>query len=125
MKHLVMGILMMAAACGSASKATTTPGGADEGPATAVDAAATGTLRALDAGDTACSVTIETPDGEVMMPAGFELCPGGERDATALIGQAVTWTTEKGNVLAAECEGDMDCGKSDEVELIVTLTAAP
>ena len=51
--------------------------------------------------------------------------PGGGKDASALIGQLVTWTTKTASVLAESCQGDMDCGKSDQVELVVTLTNAP
>ena len=45
--------------------------------------------------------------------------------ATALVGQRVTVTTRKANVLAASCQGDVDCGQSDEVDLVETITAAP
>ena len=50
--------------------------------------------------------------------------PEGASDASALIGQQVTFTTERASVLAASCEGDMDCGKSDQVELVKTISAA-
>ena len=43
----------------------------------------------------------------------------------ALVGQRVTVTTRKANVLAASCQGDVDCGQSDEVDLVETITAAP
>ena len=52
---------------------------------------------------------------------------GGDpaRIPSALIGKPVVFTTKVENVLAASCEGDMDCGKSDSVEVIQTITAAP
>ena len=65
-------------------------------------------------------------DGEEQSQEGsFELCEGGGSDASALIGKAVVFTTQVENVLAASCQGDMDCGQSDSVEVIQTITAAP
>jgi hypothetical protein len=94
-------------------------------PAPKTPAASTSavTLVHLENGDAACYVLVKQADGtERSLQGSFELCEGGEHDASALIGKQVTYTTEKENVLAAECQGDMDCGKSDEVELVVTLT---
>lgn len=108
------------AACGGSSKPAATP-------ATPAAAAAplVGTLTSLEHGDRACYVSLEL-DGAVQSIEGdFELCGGGSKDATALIGQRVTITRERANVLAASCEGDVDCGKSDEVDLVVSITAAP
>jgi hypothetical protein len=59
------------------------------------------------------------------MEGDFDLCEGGSHDASALIGKQVTYTTKRGKVLAASCEGNVDCGKSDDVDLVVTITAAP
>ena len=84
-----------------------------------------GTLDELQNGDRACYVVVTTDGGQQSIEGSFELCPGGGSDASALVGRRVTWTTEKSNVLAASCEGDMDCGKSDQVDLIVSITAAP
>jgi hypothetical protein len=75
---------------------------------------ASGTIKELQAGDVACYVTLETSTGEVANEmAGFEICE--KRD---LIGKKVALTWEEANVLAAECQGDVDCGKSDKVWLI-------
>ncbi len=56
------------------------------------------------------------------MEGDFELCPGGSRDATPLIGKHVTITTEKANIQSADCQGDPDCTKTDTVDLVKTLT---
>lgn len=84
------------------------------------------TLEALENGDRACYLVVETERGETRSLEGaFDLCEGGGQDASPLIGQRITYATEKGNVLAAECEGDLDCGKYDEVDLVISVTAAP
>lgn len=82
-------------------------------------------LKALVVGDRACYVLLASAAGEKHHEGSFELCTGGPKDANALIGRRVTFTTERAKVLAASCAGNMDCGKSDTVNLIVTLTAAP
>ena len=116
-KTLVLTLVLAAAACGGKKSASTTP--------TATTAGPTGTLMELQNGDRACYVIVDTDAGEQSIEGDFELCPGGGHDASALIGQRVTWTTQKANVLAASCEGDVDCGKSDQVDLITTITVAP
>jgi tetratricopeptide (TPR) repeat protein len=83
-----------------------------------------GVLLDLENGDRACYVGLRTRDGEIGVEGDFELCKGGSRDATRLIGQPVVTETLRDHVLAASCEGDMDCGKSDEVDLIVTIRRA-
>lgn len=83
------------------------------------------TLKALENGDRACYVVVESAAGEQSIEGSFELCAGGPQDASALIGQRVTYTTERANVQAAACEGDPDCGQSDEVDLVISITAAP
>jgi hypothetical protein len=129
---LLAGGCILAVACGrsdappasGAAPAATAPA-ADTTPAAAAPAPPTATLRGLGAGDRACYVLLETAAGEVSQEGDFELCPGGTRDATPLIGQRVTWTTERANVLAAACEGNPDCGLSDEVDLVVRLEPVP
>jgi hypothetical protein len=81
-----------------------------------------GILRGLQAGDRACYVELDHPDGQLSIEGSFELCADGSDDATPLIGKHVTYKTRKANVLAASCDGDMDCGKSDVVDLIETIT---
>lgn len=101
-------------------------GGKAAAPAAPAPAAGpAGTLKELQNGDRACYVVVDTAAGEQSIEGDFELCPGASKDASALIGQRVTWTTEKAKVQAASCEGNPDCADSDEVDLIVTITAAP
>lgn len=117
-RSLVLALCVALAACGGKKAAATTP-------AAPAAAGPVGTLRSLENGDRACYVVVDTDGGEQSIEGDFELCPGGGHDASALIGQRVTWTTRKASVLAAACEGDVDCGKSDEVDLVTTITAAP
>ena len=84
------------------------------------------TLKELQNGDRACYVVFTTATGEEKSIEGdFELCKGSSKDATALIGKKVTYRAKKAKVLAASCQGDVDCGKSDEVDVIYEITAAP
>jgi uncharacterized protein YecT (DUF1311 family) len=81
-----------------------------------------GTIRELVGGDRACYVTLTDDNGERFDElAGFELCDRG-RD---LLGRRVRLRYVIANVLAASCQGDMDCGKSDTVVLIREATALP
>ncbi len=107
------------AACGGSSKAPAAPA-----PPPAA-APLTGTLTGLENGDRACYVALDLDGAAQSIEGDFELCAGGSKDATALIGQRVVVTRERANVLAASCEGDVDCGKSDAVDLVVSITAAP
>lgn len=114
-------VFVLAAACGGTSKSSAplSGSGGTAPPASAV------TLKELQNGDAACYVVVVDGTEEKSLPGDFELCQGGKHDATALIGKRVTFTTEKQNVLAASCEGNVDCGKSDQVDLVMTITAAP
>lgn len=105
------------AACGGKTSAASPTPAAATGPI--------GTLTRLENGDRACYVILTTAAGERSIEGDFDLCPGGSKDASALIGQPVTWTTRPAKVLAAACEGDMDCGKSDDVDLVDTITPVP
>jgi hypothetical protein len=115
-------ILFLVAACGSKPAEKTTPVNTSTDiadPAEADVPRGPVTLDSLEAGDRACYVGVTLPDGTARSLEGsFELCtPATE----TLIGTTVLLEYEKGNVLAAECEGDVDCGKSDEVDLVVTI----
>jgi len=120
MKYAAIVTVLAAALAGCGGKK---PSPAAPAPTSA--GAPVGTLKELQNGDRACYVVVATDAGEQSIEGDFELCAGGGRDASALIGQRVTWTTTKANVLAASCEGDVDCGKSDEVDLVDSITAAP
>ena len=116
----------------TAADASGPPATVDAAAAPAVDAAPPlpkgpmgdeeGILRGLENGDRACYVQLDRPEGQVSIEGNFELCPLGSDDATPLIGKHVAYKTERANVLAASCSGDMDCGKSDVVDVITTLT---
>lgn len=122
----IAAILMVAvAACGGKAATTSTTTSA---PAAAAPAGQVGpvTLVSLQNGDRACYVAFTAADGtESSIEGDFELCPGASKDASALIGKQIVYTTEKANVLAESCQGDVDCGKSDQVDMVVTITAAP
>lgn len=137
-------VLPLAAACSRSTEPTpapATPAGAADTTApsagasqtavpepavgdTAARADVSGTLLRLDEGDRACYVVVQTAAGEQSLEGDFELCPGGLDDASRLVGQRVTWSTRRASVLAASCEGDPDCGQSDEVDLVVKIEPA-
>lgn len=128
----VLAIVLLAAACGGKTQGIKDPCAdpcadpckAGE-PVTAPATNEVVTLVNLENGDRACYVYFQREDGtEVSFEGDFTLCPNNERDASTLIGAKVTYRTEKANVLAASCEGDIDCGESDEVDLVVEINAA-
>lgn len=88
----------------------------------------TGVLVSLENGDRACYVGLSTTDdhatADQQLPGSFELCEGGTLDATGMIGQQVTYRTERAPIAAASCEGAPDCAESEEVDLVVQITAA-
>gem|GEM_PF-1219846 len=72
-----------------------------------------GTIQRLTAGDRACYVEVVDDAGQISTQyASFEIC---EQD---LVGKRVNLTYEVGNILAASCQGNMDCGLSETVMLI-------
>ena len=56
------------------------------------------TLKALRDAERSCVVVIETADGETSIKGARELCAGGIRDATPLIGKRVTYTKNQAGV---------------------------
>jgi len=121
MRILAMTALVMVG-CGGPGKPTATP---TPSPTTAPTAAPADVLVGLENGDRACYVVVRRAGGEQRQEGDFALCGGGEHDASQLIGKPVRLKTRKAKVLAASCEGDMDCGKSDEVDLVVAIDALP
>ena len=108
-------LLIALAACGGSSK-----------PVAISASVPSVTLKELQNGDRACYVVVTTARGEeTSMEGDFDLCPNNTKDASKLIGKKVTFKTKKANVLAASCQGDVDCGKSDEVDLVIEITTAP
>ncbi len=129
------------ATAGSAAPGSAAPGSAapdhvattNLGSATAVLAPATvpiksggvGTLKHLQNGDRGCYVTIENTHGTTSSAGDFELCKGGQHDATQLIGKRVAIKMQARSVQAAACAGDPACTKTDTVNLIIGLNAVP
>lgn len=72
-------------------------------------------VTGLSAGDIACYVELDYGNRQTSMHAGFEICE------LPLVGKRITFKTEKTGVLAEACAGDMDCGKQDMVDLIVSV----
>ena len=125
MSKLAAVLLLAVAACGGKAATTSTPTSA---PAEAAPAGQVGpvTLVSLQNGDRACHVAFTAADGTGSLIEGdVERCPGMSKVASSLIGWPIVYTTEKANVLAESCQGDVACGKSDQVDLVVTITAAP
>ena len=116
----LLAALLLIGACGESPTAPTAPVAP---PPTQVEAplppqAPAGLiLRGAVVGDRGCYLTVEGgEDGELL--AIPELCPGGPDDATRYIGQRVTLTTERATVSAAECQGDPECGETEQVEVV-------
>lgn len=71
----------------------------------------------LQAGDVACYVDTQNNNGDrQQIMADFEIC-----EQRQFIGKHVVGFFEQANVLAASCEGNMDCGESDTVDLITAM----
>jgi hypothetical protein len=83
------------------------------------------TLVEVSQGDMACYVVVKTAEGEdVTHPGTFDLCPGGEADASALVGTQVILTITKQNMMAGSCEGNPECPDTEEVDAVTAITAA-
>jgi len=118
-------------ACGSGEAVTAPDAPTDKAPEAAPEkapeaaAAKQGKLVSLEQGDVACYVELKGKGGEELYLHGdFELCPGGGSDASKLVGQRVAYTTVATQVQADTCEGNPDCSDTQEVPLVLTLTAA-
>ncbi len=71
----------------------------------------------MQAGDVACYVDIQNNNDEnQQIMADFKIC-----EQRQFIGKHVVGFFEQAHVLAASCEGDMDCGESDTVDLITAM----
>ena len=116
LRTVVLAVAVTLIACGGKAAPPAAP---------RADAAPVVTLKELQNGDRACYVIVESDAGEQSIEGDFELCAGGARDATALIGKRVTYTTERAKVQAASCEGDPECSDSDEVDLVIAINPAP
>jgi len=97
------------AACGGSSDS---PGETAESP----DGSALPTLVSLQMGDAACYVVLRDENGEDQMLADFPIC-----EMTHAIGKTVRFTTDEQSVMAASCEGDMDCTDTESVIMITSM----
>ena len=125
---VVLGLVGMIACSGAAQPAPALPSNTKTtDPATApAPGQEVVTLRAVSQGDLNCYVEVTTAAGQEMTYRGvFDLCPGGERDASALIGKPVTFRMIHGSFPAPTCEGDPCCPDHEEAELVDEITAAP
>jgi len=78
-----------------------------------------GLVKELSQGDMACYMTLADAAGrEFTEFADFEICS----QEPSLIGQTVRLTYKMSRVLAASCRGNMDCGKTDRVALVVAAS---
>lgn len=76
--------------------------------------AMSGTITSLEEGDRGCYVEFTDDNGETQTElATFEVC-----EQTDVIDEKVTFSYTKQDVLAADCAGDPDCGRSDTVWMI-------
>lgn len=83
-----------------------------------------GTLRSASGGDRACYLSMKDDRGvnfEEM--ADFDFCE--TKNILRYRGKRLALTYEMASVLAAECDGNMDCGKSDRVALIKKMRIVP
>ena len=86
-----------------------------------------GTITAMNAGDTACYLTLKDDRGAAFEEmARFEIC-----EQRALVGKRVGLTYERQNVMSPDCQGDPACKKTRNVALVSSAkpaaasTAAP
>ncbi len=83
-----------------------------------------GTLSSASAGDTACYLYMKDDRGAAFDEmADFDFCE--PKNIRRFKGKRLALTYEMASVLSAECDGNMDCGKSDRVALIKKLRIAP
>jgi len=124
-KALLIAVL---AACGGSKKPAVANAGGS-GSASASDASSpTGpvTIEGVEQGDDSCYLEITDDKGAAQtLPADFDLCPGAPKDVSKMIHSKVTLGWQTANVLSASCEGDVDCGKTDRENIVITVTAAP
>lgn len=79
---------------------------------------ASGTLLAMQNGDIACMLTLRDERGiEFTEPADFDICA----QKPALIGQRVVLTYTTANVMAASCQGDVACKKSERIAIVAGI----
>lgn len=83
-----------------------------------------GTLRSASAGDTACYLSMTDDRGAAFDEmANYDFCE--PKNIRRFKGRRLALSYEIASVLSAECDGNMDCGKSDRVALIKKIRLAP
>ena len=71
-------------------------------------------------GDTGCYLILKDDKGQSLSQLGdFDLCETGR----ALIGKKVALTYSTARVMAASCQGDVDCKKSDTRSIVTRMAA--
>jgi hypothetical protein len=74
-----------------------------------------GTVTELQNGDVACMMMLKDDEGVAFMESGdFPICS----QKPSLVGKRVALSYEMANVMAAECQGDVNCRKSDRIALV-------
>ncbi len=83
---------------------------------------ARGAITDLQPGDVACYLLMTDEKGAAFTEMGdYSICDR----SPALIGKTVRLTYGRGQVLADECQGDPDCGKSQSVLLVESVEIVP
>ncbi len=81
-----------------------------------------GTVTGLNAGDRGCYIKLTSEQGRAFEEmADFSVC----EKPKALVGKRVSLGYSVERVMAAACQGDPDCTKTDPVVLVTTLTVLP
>lgn len=112
--HSAFVALLLVSALPAAAQDTVTIGGEKK--------RAFGTPTAFQNGDTACFVTLKDDRGVTFdEPADFDLCAREK----SLKGKRLALTYKTARVLAASCQGNPDCKKSDTIVLIASAKPAP
>jgi hypothetical protein len=125
----VIGLLAvgLGAGCGSdgGEEERAAPGTTATGATTTTAGPAVYTLLSVEGGDTACYLTVKDAAGwDDTLPASFDLCPGGNADASPLIGSPVTVERRPAQVMADSCAGDPNCTDTTTVQLVVAVKPA-
>lgn len=77
-----------------------------------------GTVVGMNAGDTACLIEFkDDKGGEFFESADFDFCTEPKK----YVGKRFALTYKLSKVLAESCQGNVDCGKSDIVPLVVGM----
>ena len=83
------------------------------------------TLVSVSQGDMGCYLEVEDAKGEVVTHVGgFDLCPDGDADASALEGKKVRLTIAKEQIPAGSCESDPECTETEEADVVTAVVAA-